>query len=126
VLGAGLIPQDTRSLKVLAGLFASIDWLSFETVLWLEEGRSLHEATHHIVVAGCPKQVAEGVLYVFAAAFSASLVGSGEQSAAGLRDSIAVLRIVLLSFAVADSTTVDATDGCKLGVLSQYLSIVIR
>ena len=126
---AGLIFLDTGSPKMLvalAKLLAGVQGLSPEAVLRVEEGGSLHDAAHHVVVARF-EQVEEGVGDVFADAlgiFGAGLVRGRKHSAAGLWHSVAVGLVLLLCSAVEDSAAVDANGG-ELGVLSQDVGVVV-
>lgn len=126
VFRAGLIFLDIWSLEMLAALtrLVGVQGLGSEAVLRVEEGRSLHDAAHHVLVARSLEQVEESVGDVFADAlgiFCAVLVWRREHSAAGLKHSVAMV----LSFVVEDSAAVDGTDGRELGVLSQNLGVVV-
>lgn len=66
---AGLIFLDIWSLEMLvalARLLVGVQGLSSEAVLRVEEGRRLHDATHHVFVARSLEQVEECVGDVFA------------------------------------------------------------
>lgn len=127
---AGLIFLSIWSLKILvalARLLVCIQRLSSDAVFRIEEGRSLHDATHDVLVAWF-EQVQECVGDIFADAlrvFCTVLVWSGEHAVARLRHSVAMMLIVLLGLVMADSATVDDAYGCELGVLSQDLGVVV-
>lgn len=128
VFRAGVIFLDTWSLEMLVALtrlLVGVHGLGSEAVLRIEEGRSLHDATHYIFVAWSLEQVEESVGDVFADALilRAVLVRRREHST-GLKHSVTVL-IVLLCLVVEDSAAVDGANGCKLGVLAQDLGIVV-
>ena len=72
MLRAGLIFLDVWSLEMLAALarlLVGVQGLGSEAVLRVEEGRSLHDATHHVLVARSLEQVEESVGDVLADAF---------------------------------------------------------
>ena len=114
-------------LVALTRLLIGVQWLGSEAVLRVEEGRSLHDAAHHVFVARSLEQVEESVGDVFADAltFCAVLVRSREHSTTGLKHSVAMMLIVLLRLVVEDPTTVDDANGSELGVLAQDLGVVV-
>ena len=64
MLRAGLIFLDIWSLKMLVALtrlLVGVQGLGSEAVLRVEEGRSLHDAAHHVFVARSLEQVEESV-----------------------------------------------------------------
>lgn len=124
-----MIFLDIWSLEMLVALtrlLVGVQGLGSEAVLCIEEGRSLHDATHHVFVARSLEQVEESVGDVFADAwiFRAVLV-RGREHSAGLKHSVALMVIVLLGLVVEDSAAVDAANWRELGVLAQDLGVVV-
>lgn len=121
--GASSVPLNVWSLTA----WLVVQWLGSETMLGIVEGGGLHDSAHHIFITWPLEQFKEGIVDIFGDSLRvrdwSSLVWGGEEASTWLNHLVVVL---LLSFVMEDSTTVDDSNWGKLGIFANDLLIIIR